>query len=220
MFFQKIREKRLAREIKEKKKIDEIHDAEEKMVLFAEGKISTYDFWTLFLKDEKIRNTLMNDPKLPKIMNKDPNKPFLYNIDIRRLSHRCEVFRAVKVYFLRRNIMLNFNNEDSKEYVELLNVAPRYVDVDGEWFNDKIFTKCKLVYGTKERKEWLKNKIREFYRYENKPPRWLQNPEWPIGEDGPLVFKKQSAYPNNVTDDFIDYYFDDNGKEVVVRQYD
>ena len=121
---------------------------------------------------------------------------------------------------MRRNIALNFYNKDSKNYTELLRIAPRYADIDSKWFNDNILQKCEYDIGTKERKEWLRNKIREVFKYENKPPRWLQNPEWPIGEKGPLVFKKQSAHPNYVTDDYIDYYFDDDGKEVVVRQYD
>ena len=218
MFFQKMRKRRQMKEAERKLTFDKIRDAEEKMTLFAEGKMSTYEFWELYQKDENIRNTLINDPKLPK---KIKHNPFLYNnLDINMLHYRCELYRVVKVYFLRRNINLNFYNKDSEKYTELLDIAPRYVDIDSMWFNDNVLQKCEYNLGTKERKEWLRNKIREVFRYDNKPPRWLQNPEWPIGENGPLLFKKQSAHPNFLTDDYIDYYFDDAGKEVVVRQYD
>ena len=221
MLFKKIKEKKQKKIADRKLALEKLKDAEEKMALFAEGKMSTYEFWNLYQKDENIRNTLINDPKLTKEYKRiHGNNPFYYDIDINRLHYRYIVYEVVESYFKRRDIVLNFYNEDHLIYRELLNIAPRYADIDSKWFNDNILQKCEYSLGTKERKEWLRNKIREAFKYVNKPPRWLQNPEWPIGENGPLVFKKQSAHPNYVTDDYIDYYFDDNGKEVVVRQYD
>ncbi len=216
MFFLKI----LKNISKEKKYIiNKTNEAKEKMILFAEGKMSTYEFWDLYQNDECLRNILKNDRKLPKEM-KDSTKPFLYNINIDVLYHRCDVFRAVKVYFLRRNINLNFYNIDSQIYSELLDIAPRYVDINSNWFYDNILNRCEYAFGTKNRKYWLKNKIIEAFKFKNKPPCWLQNPEWPINEKGPLLFIKQSDNPNYLTKDYIDYYFDDDGKEVVVRQFD
>lgn len=34
------------------------------MTLFAEGKMTTYEFWELYQSDENIRNTLVNDPRI------------------------------------------------------------------------------------------------------------------------------------------------------------
>ena len=152
------------KEAERKLAFDKIRDAEEKMASFVEGKMSTYEFWDLYQKDENIRNTLINDPKLPKSMKNSIYCPFLYKIDISILWHRCEVFRAVKVYFLRREISLAFYNEENEEYVELLDVAPRYADISCKWFIDNVLNKCEYSLGTKERKEWLRNKIREVFK--------------------------------------------------------
>ena len=149
------------------------------------------------------------------------NKPFLYeNIDLKFLYHRCEVFRVVKCYFLRRNIKVNFYNVDEILYSELIKIVPEYINIDDNWFVNNILNKCSFKVGTIQRKEWISDKIKEYYKYAVIPPKWLQSSEWPIGEKGPLYFEKQSNNPNTNMDNFIDYYFYDGNKEIIIRQYD
>jgi uncharacterized protein YwqG len=38
---------------------------------------------------------------------------------------------------------------------------------------------------------WLKEKIKTDFRYLKKQPKWLQSPEWPIGNGKPMVFLGQ-----------------------------
>jgi hypothetical protein len=58
--------------------------------------------------------------------------------------------------------------------------------------------------------------------YTDKPPRWMQNPEWPIVDGKPLIFKYQSNDVKDYSVSKIDYYFynPENGEEVVVEQFD
>ena len=51
------------------------------------------------------------------------------------------------------------------------------------------------------------------YRYVNRPPKWLHSSEWPIGANGPMVFIKQSNYPNNFDCDMIQFVFYDEHKK-------
>ena len=43
-----------------------------------------------------------------------------------------------------------------------------------------------------ETKKWIKNKIKQDFKYDKTPPRWVQDPEWPIVNGVPLIFKNQS----------------------------
>ena len=39
--------------------------------------------------------------------------------------------------------------------------------------------------------EWLTSRLRELFQYHKKPPRWVQNPAWPINDNGPMYFLGQ-----------------------------
>jgi hypothetical protein len=42
-----------------------------------------------------------------------------------------------------------------------------------------------------ELRMWLTEQLLEKYRYVSKPPEWVQDPCWPHGATGPLVFLGQ-----------------------------
>ena len=89
------------------------------MKSFAEGKISVYQFWEEYNQNITLFKLINEDEKLPV-----KNKAFLYQeLNLNELDHRCEIFRVVKVYFLRRNIELNFYNEDSNLYKKVCEKA-------------------------------------------------------------------------------------------------
>ena len=53
------------------------------MALFAEGKISVYDFWGEFCKNKELQSVIYNDKKLP-----IKNRPFLYDdLDLNKMYH-------------------------------------------------------------------------------------------------------------------------------------
>lgn len=184
--------------------------------LFAEGKISVYEFWELFNSSEKLKKMIINDKLLP-----IKNKPFLYDIDLRYIYHRCEVYRVVSNFFKRRNKTLDFYNIDTMIYTELLNIVPSYVDIDSDWFKKNILENCPFAVNTKERNVWIKDLVGTSFAYKNKPPKWLQNPEWPIGINGPLVFVEQSGNPDTIMEGSIKYVFlNDFNEEVIVEQFD
>ena len=187
------------------------------MISFVEGRMSVYDFWEKFNNDNVLYDIIYNDEKLP-----IRNKPFLYdNLNLDKIYHRCEIYRVVKVYFMRRNIFLNFYNKDEMIYTELMKIVPEYIDIS-QWFIDNILDSCPYSIGTVERKNYIINVINLKYKYKTYPPKWLQDAEWPIVNNEPLFFIKQDKFPSQIEWDDIDisYYFvDDNGVEIVVKQY-
>ena len=191
-------------------------EEERVLSLFAEGKITVYEFWDLFNSNESLRKVIINDKLLPVKKN-----PFLYDIDLHYLHHRCEVYRVVSNYFKRRKKKLEFYNYDTIIYSELLDVAPLYIDIDNEWFQKNILEVCPFSINTSERKKWIKEKINNSYIYEKKPPEWLQGPEWPIGIDGPLIFVRQTDKPDSMINNSIKYFFIDKcDEEIIIEQFD
>ena len=200
---------------KEEFTVDEL-EMIEFMKKFAEGQITVYEFWEEYNKNKILYDIINNDDKLP-----EKNKPFLYdNLNLNKLYHRCEIFRVVECFFLRRNMNLSFYNEDSKIYSEMLSIVPRYIETN-QWFIDNVWNCLPVDVSNNKKKKELKIIIAEKYKYINYPPKWLQGAEWPIINNVPAIFIKQNVFPNNMTWDIdeIEYYFRDiEGNDIVVKQ--
>lgn len=191
------------------------NNAKKTMIMFAEGKITVYEFWDRFINNKVLRNIIYKDVRLPK-----KNKPFLYeDINLESLIHRSEIYRVVKVYFMRRGKKLNFCNSDSELYSCLLNIVPDYIDISC-WMIDNLVNKSLFELNSKLWKKDIRNKIKLLYTFDVFPPKWLQAPQWPIVNDKPCKFIKQTSNIDDISVDEIYYYFFDesNNQEIVVRQ--
>ncbi len=95
------------------------------------------------------------------------------------------------------------------------NYIPSYLDCTLEL----IETLEKLDPNKEHTKKWHFERFKKEYPYEKYPPRWLQNCEWPVNDDGKrCLFLYQTGFPNR--HDFIEYHFrDSNRKEIVIEQY-
>lgn len=70
----------------------------------------------------------------------------------------------------------------------------------------------------KQQKEYCIAKQKELFKYENYPPKWLQNGEWQYDADGnPLVFRK--SYKENATCEIFVFGNPKNGETIQVKQY-
>ena len=71
-----------------------------------------------------------------------------------------------------------------------------------------------------EKIKWCKDKILSEYKYEKIPPKWLQNPEWPLDKNYvPLEFVEQVEDKDDPSK--INYYFKDSQNNIVkIEQYD
>ena len=70
-----------------------------------------------------------------------------------------------------------------------------------------------------EKKKWIKNRVKQDFKYDKTPPRWVQDPEWPIVDGSPLVFKKQSKMTLEDERVFYTFYHPETKEETVVIQF-
>lgn len=84
-------------------------------------------------------------------------------------------------------------HERSKRYEDLFNlllkVQPKWLSLPSSYLSSLL--DMAPTKKTKELQAWLKDRIKDEFRYLKTPPKWLQAPGWPIENGKPLVFVGQ-----------------------------
>jgi len=221
--------------VKSKRKMKE-KEALQIFVSFATGELSTEEFWLKYTTDEALRNALIKDRKRNKRYKwVSPNGRILYTkyddtknvinpdtlletIDIKSLEHRYRLFVIVNRYLIERKINLNDSelNKDVQEYLFLQKMLPSWVGVNDISFLQNLINSAPNQLTAAQKLEWGKAKVKELFKYVDKKPNWIQEPDWPIIDKRPLIFTHQET----VQDGFEKYYFYDErtSKEVIIEQ--
>jgi hypothetical protein len=69
----------------------------------------------------------------------------------------------------------------------ILAAQPKWLDVDPLFIKKHVLPEAGDLKGT-ALKKWLREKLKALFRYASKPPKWIQNPAWPLRENTPMVF--------------------------------
>jgi len=77
-------------------------------------------------------------------------------------------------------------------YSLILSAVPNYVDPPVEFITQKILPADQTLSDT-AKKKLTKQRVKELFRYTDKPPRWIQGADWPIRDGRPLIFVGQIA---------------------------
>ncbi len=188
---------------------------------FVEGKINTLEFWEIYKNNTTIQNILKNDKYRRNKefiigRNKESFMPqnadnALNSINIMQLADRVALFMIVKRYFWYRE-KIKYYNSDEEYCKQLDSIIPEWVgDVDCEFIISKIND-----IGIAN-KSLCKKRINEIFTYKSHPPKWVQEPEWPIIDGVPYVFSHQET----AEEGYKCYYFydpNDKTKTVVIDQ--
>ena len=172
-------------------------------------------FWDFYQSSAKIQKILIKDKY---IGSKSYYSPGIIekHFNINDIFERFGLYEEIKACFIRQKKKYNFYNED-ENYITLINkIQPKYIDIKDQAFWDNILRSVPQNIKNSERVKLLKDKTKNLFPYESKPPRWIQSPEWLIENEVPLKFIKQSKI-----DDGMKYYFSNEvTKEVkIIEQY-
>lgn len=153
---------------------------------FVEGDISPKEFEGRLYADPAVEALLKEEINLPSYVT----EPDLYTYVISQDYLNLECIYNVQVLLSGALSKRRISHALEKKYERLLNLAlkvqPRWVSLPSDYLSDLIEEQEKL--SSKELKLWLKEKIRTDFRYLKAPPKWLQNPEWPIVGNTPMIF--------------------------------
>lgn len=107
-------------------------------------------------------------------------------------------------------------------YSLILKSVPAYVDPPMEFMTEKILPHDSSLSDA-QKKKLIKERIAQYFKSADKPPKWIQNPDWPIRDGKPLIFIGQIAI--NAPDLFHDrgaaylFYDPDQGEYETLTQF-
>lgn len=202
-----------------KKRVLEHKKIQEQMIEIAKeylsGKINFEEFKKIFLENDQILFYFSD---------------FSMKNSRRKFYSKAELFRLDNTYWVRHDLynqMYSFLYIIGIEFDEYVPEYAIYRKIDKlcpEWFQQDIKFLQKQFENLEEliSEKQLEKALRTICKSENgEMPQWLQGAEWPIVNDKPAIFVKQSMLPDEMDfDDFeIEYYFiDDDNNEIVVKQ--
>lgn len=192
----------------------------QELINFAEGRTTFDDFW----------NEYQNNKEYKKLFEIKIGKKFrcfgkgTINEHLLIYSHDTRMGKAV----IHSDVCLyleyfGFTFKKYPRYHDDLqfsiDIQPSYAYIEDEDFLNKIIVEAPKDLSKTNQKKWLKEKIKSLFRYDNKPPRWIQDPEWPIVDGKPLVFKSQTK--ENINDERVYYTFynPETQEEKVIIQF-
>lgn len=97
---------------------------------------------------------------------------------------------TIELFFKKAGIEVTPSNRYVEEYNLISMLSPKYIDADSEFIEKYILPSDKTL-SKSEQKQVIKNRYSELFKFQSKPPKWIQNPQWPIKNDKPLFFLAQ-----------------------------
>ncbi|MCB9498421.1 MAG: hypothetical protein H6687_00780 [Bacillales bacterium] len=213
--------KSLIQAIKDKKERKE--QATQTIKKFVEGEMDVYSFWGIYTSDPTIKDMIAKkrEPLYSLRSYFEPDLNQLKKARLDSLAIRATIFSVCKIYLTLKKIKFTSRNADIIMYNMFYDICPSWLQMD-ENYIEELLKKAPEDINKKEKIKWCKARIKEEFKKDKIYPKWLQEPEWPIIDGKPLVFKMQTADVDDVFVNSIDYIFydPDTKKETIVTQYD
>lgn len=191
------------------------------MTEFVEGRMSIQDFKYQWDNNPIIIKTFANYPNRPYKMNCGYDYiGYISSFDINKRGDALNFHGFIREFLELNGYPCTPTDYYDKRYEFILKIQPNWLDIYDEDFLEKQII-SQIPEGLSEPKTiaWCKARIKELFRYDDKPPRWVQGAEWPIKNGKPLVFRNQVRVKG---DDYrVLYYFYDpeTGEEEIVEQF-
>lgn len=188
-----------------------MHDSEaiRTLVDFVEGRLSASKFEAQLAADPRLEAALGDDPERP-ANSYVGRSMFQYVLeqDFGELGGRLNAQGAVSDWLGRHGVQCTPDGSVAKLYDTLLAAQPTWLSIDTKYLEAAFLSRSEGREG-RELESWLREQILRSFRFVKAAPDWIQNPEWPIGPAGPLVFLGQLPIDRYFHDTAAAYVFHD-----------
>ena len=190
------------------------------MKAFVLGEIDTPLFMEQYSQNINLQKVIIFDKK--RTIMKTPDDGFVPENWIEKyvandIRESSEIFRVVCNYFRCRKVDdSRFFNKDSALLSLLLSAEPEWLDADTAYLL-KIYDSLPDNLSREEKRETIEKTLLENFKYNETPPQWIRNPEWPIIDGKPLVFSYQKEI---LSESEVYYYFynDETQQQYIIKQ--
>jgi hypothetical protein len=184
---------------------------------FAEGNIETAIFEQKLYENNNLQFVLEDDSLSWSGTYMEHTTPYLYllELDYKNINGKLNAQGAVELFLQKKGIPFNKNENYQEDHLLILETQPKYLDVDMAFIEKYILPRDKSKSKIELRNR-IKENFKKYFKYQNKPPRWIQSPKWPIRNEIPLFFLGQIEIKNCDLfhdDGFIYIFIDRETKE-------
>ncbi|KAA0140876.1 hypothetical protein FYZ48_06280 [Gimesia chilikensis] len=157
---------------------------------FVEGRIDSKDFEQHVYNDSRIEDLLKDDSlSWHDCYIKTNPFDFIICLNYDDPGGVLNAQGAMEMFLQRKGIQFQPSTEHSDLYELMLDAQPKWLCADSAYLKSLLTDAGEMKPA--ELKKWLREKLLELFKYYKKPPRWIQNPAWPINENGPMYFLGQ-----------------------------
>lgn len=173
-----------------------MNEALQTVLDFVEGRIDGKDFEKKVYSDP-LMESLLQDETLKWHSTYIKNDPyhFLIGLDYNDPGDVLNAQGAMELFLERKDIPLIRATAHSNFQELLLAAQPGWLNVDTAYLQKHVLPDAGGLQG-KELQTWLNVRLKELFRYHKKPPKWIQNPAWPITDNRPMYFLGQIKLDN------------------------
>ncbi len=192
--------------------------AEQIMIDFIEGKLSFEDFKKEYLSNKQIYKLLYKRALKGGLWAYSSEQ--IKNADDSNFYLKADIAKNVNLYLDLKKIKHDINNQDLINYIAFYKYVPSWLGFDNQNVLKKLIESIVKDDSIKNKKTEISKLIDETFPCEKYRPKWIQSPEWPIIDGIPCKFLYQTGFPNN--HDYIEYFFlnQQNGKTIIIEQFD
>ncbi|MDR3292743.1 MAG: hypothetical protein LBT20_01405 [Clostridiales bacterium] len=188
------------------------------MVDFAEGRITAELFVDVLRSSIDIRE-ILNEK-----IGRDVSS-YILTRNVNSVSGCFSVYSIIADYLKLINVSFVADEGYLERFRFLLDAVCGYLEEDSaveRYIDEKIIKTMPDNLSKTKQIAYCKKRQKELFRYDDKPPRWIQNCEWAFNEKGePMVFRYQKEIQEGAFTKFLYYFYDPlTGETVEVEQYD
>lgn len=190
---------------------------------FAEGRMTAEDFWKLFQENQVLQREIIEDLDKNKLPDAcfDPIAFLNKGVNLQSYGATSNLHGIAQVILEDNNIACTPTEFYSKRNRFLIKIQPDWLDLkaSNEPFLIQLVESAPKGLTEAQKLNWCKDELKKLFKYDSKPPRWVQHAEWPIINGKPLVFRSQSK--ERIESELVKFFFYDpeTGEETVVEQY-
>ena len=189
------------------------------LIDFVEGKIEVNIIYEDLLKGKfnNLLNVYLGD-KI-RMYGKSTVLECLIMCGINSSHSRYGFWHGIEAYLHYNGYTYNPSKKYYDEWSFKVDIQPSYIYIEDDELLNKYINEAPKGLNKTETKKWIKNRIKQDFKYDKTPPRWIQDPEWPIVNGVPLIFKKQSKMTLEDERVFYTFYHPETKEETVVIQF-
>ena len=132
---------------------------------------------------------------------------------------RYGFWHGIEAYLHYSGCTYNPSKKYYDEWSFKVDIQPSYIRIEDDEMLSKYINEAPKKLNKTETKKWIKNRIKQDFKYDKTPPRWIQDPEWPIVNGVPLIFKEQSKMTLEDERVYYTFYHPQTLAEIVIVQF-